>query len=315
MQRYFNKLDLRQLRHFLAVVQTGSFSVAAEELRLTQPALSKSIRTLEQTLEVRLLDRGPNGIKLTLYGQRLLSYAELLLSVADEAVDELDALRGARRGSLRVGGMAAALRILLPPALNTFYADHPDVRIVVYEGLSEYLLPQLFAGKLDVLFTVRPGETLKDELVWRHISTAPVSIVAHESHPLVGHETVSLTDLSDFKWILPPPPEPDRLTLEKILRSAGQPKPQVLVETTSTSFLAAMLASGPYLSYMPHSSIASTGMGLTALPTPDIALQRDIYAVFRRKGELRPLVSSLLRLISGGEAESDPSPGPSWRLK
>lgn len=86
-------MELRQLRHFVAVVRLASMSAAAEQLGLTQPALSKSNRILEQSLGVRLLDRGPTGVRMTLFGERLKGYADLVLALSDEAVEEIDALR------------------------------------------------------------------------------------------------------------------------------------------------------------------------------------------------------------------------------
>lgn len=297
MNNNLQRLDLRQLRHFLAVVHTGSFSMAAENLRLTQPALSKSIRSMEQALGVRLLDRGPSGVQATLFGQRLIGYSELLLSLANEAVDEIDALRGARRGSLRIGSMAAALRQLIPDALNHFAVARPDVGLMVHEGINEVLLPQLFAGKLDVVFTVKPSEILNEDFEWRLVAREPVQIVAHQSHPLANRENLTAADLAEYSWVLPPLPETDRLLLESFFRAAGLPKPAVAVETTSINFLTSMISRTHHLAYLTRANLQGSGLGLVALDFNEISLTRDIYAVFRRKGEVRPTVSVLLKEI------------------
>jgi len=262
MNNNLQRLDLRQLRHFLAVVHTGSFSMAAENLRLTQPALSKSIRSMEQALGVRLLDRGPSGVQATLFGQRLIGYSELLLSLANEAVDEIDALRGARRGSLRIGSMAAALRQLIPDALNHFAVARPDVGLMVHEGTNEVLLPQLFAGKLDVVFTVKPSEILNEDFEWRLVAREPVQIVAHQSHPLANREHLAVADLAEYSWVLPPLPETDRLLLESLFRSAGLPKPVVAVETTSINFLTSMVSRTHHLAYLTRANLQGSGLGL-----------------------------------------------------
>ncbi|UIY32400.1 LysR family transcriptional regulator (plasmid) [Neorhizobium galegae] len=128
MNKNLHRLDLRQLRHFIAVVHTGSFSMAAENLRLTQPALSKSIRSMEQSLGVRLLDRGPSGVQATIFGQRLIGYSELLLSLASEAIDEIDALRGARRGSLRNWKHGCRIATTYPRCVEPLRGDTPRCR-------------------------------------------------------------------------------------------------------------------------------------------------------------------------------------------
>ncbi|CDZ30731.1 LysR family transcriptional regulator [Neorhizobium galegae] len=298
MNKNLHRLDLRQLRHFLAVVHTGSFSMAAENLRLTQPALSKSIRSMEQALGVRLLDRGPTGIQVTLFGEKLLGYSELLLSLADEAVHEIDSLRGARSGSLRIGSMAAALRQLVPDALNQFAVARPDVSVLVHEGVNEVLLPQLFSGKLDVVFTVKQSDLLNEDFEWRLVAREPVSIVAHQSHPLANRKNVTAADLAEFSWVLPPLPESDRLILEAFFKNASLPKPVVAIETTSINFLTSMIARTSHLAYLTRANLEGSGLGLVPLDFHEISLTRDIYAVFRRKGEVRPTVSVLLKEIS-----------------
>lgn len=305
MNKNLQRLDLRQLRHFLAVVHTGSFSMAAENLRLTQPALSKSIRSMEQSLGVRLLDRGPTGIQVTIFGQRLIGYSELLLSVADEAVDEIDAMRGARRGSLRIGGMPAALKKIVPDALVRFNAGRPDVGLVIHEGLNEVMLPQLFNGKLDIVFTVKPTEFLNEDFEWRLVHSEPVVIVAHKSHPLAGRNNLAPSDLLPYNWVLPPLPEPDRITLDNVFRAASLRKPRVIMETTSVTFMTSMIARTNHLAYLTRAVVEGSGMGLVALDFREVSLTRNIFAVFRRKGELRPTVSALLREIERSGAAGE----------
>lgn len=297
MTQPINRLDLRQLRHFVTVAQCGNFSLAAEQLSLTQSALSKSIRVMEQQLSTRLLDRGPNGTQLTLFGQRLLGYAQLMLSLADEAVDEIDALRGARRGSLRIGALPTALQSLVPDALLRFREKSPDVALFVQEGINETMLPELYNGRLDIIFTVKPSEPLNDDFEWRQVMNLDVSIVCGNQHPLAGAEHVTLRDLVGYDWLLPPLPEPDRLTLDREFRNAGLPRPRVTMETTSITFLKSLVTRSNYLSYLTAASIGVDGGRVHPLKVDGVAFTRDIYAVFRRKGVVRPTVMALLREI------------------
>jgi DNA-binding transcriptional LysR family regulator len=142
-------------------------SAAAEQLGLTQPALSKSIRMLEQSLGVRLLDRGPAGVRMTLFGERLKAYADQVLALSDEAVEEIDALRGARRGSLRIGCVAAMLRSLVPRTVAALRDRYPDVDIIVSEGLNDTLVDALRIGRLDLAITARPEGAGDPDLEFR----------------------------------------------------------------------------------------------------------------------------------------------------
>lgn len=288
-------MDLRQLRHFVTVVRFGSFSMAAENLRVTQPALSKSLRGLEQSLGVRLLDRGPAGVKMTLFGERLLGYGQLVLSLTDEAVDEIDALRGARRGTLHIGGMAAALRTMVPDALTRFVTARPDVGVVIHEGLNDALLGALYAGKIDIVISVRPVDMLDSDFEWRPLGDEPVDIVASKAHPLADREGLRVDELVPYAWVVPPRPEPDRLNLDAFFIAAGLAKPAIVVETTSVIFLEAMLGRTRHLSYLTRSSLQGHYAGLVGLRLANATWSRTICAVFRRKGVIRPTVLAFLR--------------------
>src|SRR5688500_5623729 len=110
-------MELPQLRHFVAVFRLANISAAHDQIELKQRAISKSIRMLDQSLGVRLLDRGDAGVRMTLFGERIKVYADMVFALSDEAREEIDALRGARRGSLRIGCVAAVLRSLVPQAV------------------------------------------------------------------------------------------------------------------------------------------------------------------------------------------------------
>jgi DNA-binding transcriptional LysR family regulator len=288
-------MDLRQLRHFVTVVRFGSFSMAAENLRVTQPALSKSLRALEQSLGVRLLDRGPAGVRMTLFGERLLGYGELVLSLTDEAVDEIDALRGARRGMLHIGGMAAVLRTMVPDAITRFVEARPDVGVVIHEGLNDPLLDSLYAGKLDIVISVPPVDMLHDDYEWRPLREEPVDIVAGKSHPLAARERLRVEELVPYAWVVPPRPEPDRLNLDALFVAAGFPKPRIAVETTSVIFLDAMLCRTEHLSYLTRSTLQGYDTDLAPLRLADKTWSRTLCAVFRRKGVIRPTVLAFVR--------------------
>lgn len=295
MHTIANKLDLRQLRQFLAVAQTGSFSVAADSLGLSQSAMSKSIRALEQQLGVQLLDRGPNGAQVTLFGERLLNYCQLILSLADEAVEEIDAIRGARRGALRIGGLPAALLDLVPDATMRFAARWPDISLLFHEGLNEFLLPLLYNGRIDILFSTKPNEPLNEDFEWRLVRKEPVQIVCADQHPLAKMSDVKLKDLAGYSWVMPPRPEPDRQTIDSLFRSFGLQQPKIVIETTSISFLRSIIRKTNYLSYLTRPGIQEKGSGIIPLEIPGLALHRDLYAAFRRRGVVRPTIISFLK--------------------
>lgn len=292
-------MDFRQLRNLVLVARYASFGIAAEQLNLTQPALSKSIRALEQSLGVRLLDRGPWGVKPTHYGERLIEYGELVLSLTEEAENELDAMRGARRGTLRIGATTTAMREIVPSSVKRFVAKHPNVDISVNEELNAALYTSLLNGAIDVAIMARPKEVIADEIEVRPLLDIPVDIVADRNHELAQRPAVNLADLVPYLWIMPARPEPDRLQLEGLFVAAQLPRPRAVCETTSSPFQIAMISDSPWLSYLTRSSVHMRGSSSQFVP---LKLEcrtwsRNLCIAFRRRGIIRPTALSFLQEI------------------
>ncbi|WP_293868939.1 LysR family transcriptional regulator [uncultured Alsobacter sp.] len=296
-------MDLRQLRHFVAVAQHGSFSRAADSLRLTQAALSKSIRTLELSLGVRLLDRGPTGVSVTNYGEHLLGYGKTLLALSDEAVEELEWLKGGRRGTLNIGSLAGALRRVVPSAVLRFSASRPDVRIVVHDGLGDTLITSLLSGALDLAITAQAFEGSSTDFEVRVLTEETITFVCGRHHPLAAQDVVRLEDLVAHRWVIPARSEPDRLKLDALFARSGLSRPEPAFETTSIVFLGAILNQTTHLSYLPMS-------GTQGLPTPELVplriaeptWSRKTSVVFRRKGVVRPIVLAFVEELARAAA-------------
>lgn len=290
-------MELRQLRHFDAVMRTGGFGLAAEHLNMSQPALSKSIRTLETSLGVRLFDRGPGGIRPTLYGERLRDYARSVLMLTEEARLELDAMRGARRGRLNIGAITTVQRSLLPQAIRRFHKTHPEVDIRVNEELNQVLHEMLCAGQIDIAIVSRPEQPLQDEMRIRLLASTPIVLAVDAGHPLARRDEVGLADLVPYAWILPPRPEPDRLRLEAMFAAESLPPPMVRIETTSAVFQTSLLAGTDCLTYMTRTShfLQQNGGAFVALRLNRDTWQREMCAIYRKTGTLRPTIAAFLQ--------------------
>lgn len=297
-------MELRQLRHLTAVLQRASFSAAANDLHMTQPALSKSLRTLEKSLGVRLLDRGPGGVRATVYGEHLAAYAHLVLAQVSEAEAEIEALRGATKGRLKLGAVPAVLRTIVPTAVRAFLENRPDVQLSVIEGLNDALIGALQRGALDLVITVLPTEPFAPEIEFRVLTREPMVIVGAPGHPLAGKPDLRLADLAAFSWIVPERLEPDRRQLDRLFGSARLALPKVVLETTSVTLLPAMLAGTTLLSYLPESSVGASNC--VALPLESATWTRTTVAAFRQKGPLRPLLG---RFLAALETAARDAPG------
>lgn len=187
-----------QLRVFAAVAETGSFTVAAERLAISQPAASRAVAQLERELGAPLLVRSRDGVVLTEAGRRAVGHARETLRHAQLVAEEVAATRDDVRGPLTVASFPTATAQLLPPLLRRFGELHPSVCVRLLEGTDQEVRSWLDAGAADVAMVVLPGRGIdvvplaEDELV---------AVVATD-HPLATRATVALSELDGEPFIL-----------------------------------------------------------------------------------------------------------------
>ncbi len=162
-------MTLVQLRHLIALAETGSFSRAAQAQFLTQPALSRSIRALEDELGMPLFDRVGRRIELTAFGRATLERARLLVSDAEELQGSGRRSREGERGVLRIGMGSGPGAMLMTPLLMTIALEHPQVHVEIARGGTELLVQSLRARTLDALVvdarSLKPAPDLRTELL------------------------------------------------------------------------------------------------------------------------------------------------------
>lgn len=150
-------MDVRQLRYFSEIVEAGSFTRAAERIRVAQPALGLQIRKLEEELGVSLLRRHSRGIEPTEAGQVLLKHANAILKQIDQARQEVTDVSGPPRGTISLGITPTVSALLATPLVRACRDAYPDISLNVVEGLSEEVMRRLADNSLDMGFTYNPG--------------------------------------------------------------------------------------------------------------------------------------------------------------
>lgn len=201
-------MTLVQLRHLIALAQTGSFSKAAQAQFLTQPALSRSIRALEDELGMPLFDRVGRRIELTAFGRATLERARQLVSDAEELQGSGQRSREGERGVLRIGMGSGPGAMLMTPLLMTIALDHPQVHVEIARGGTELLVQSLRARALDALVvdarSLKPAPDLHAELLHEMRG----AFMVRRGHPLtrvrgglgfdaLGRYPIASTPLSD----------------------------------------------------------------------------------------------------------------------
>ncbi len=192
-------MELRQLRHFIAVGEEGSITAAARKLRLTQPALSRQIKALEEELDTGLLERGAHSIQLTPAGEMLLAEARILLKAADGMIARVK--RVAVGESLRVGYAPSLAGEFLSLAISRFTQFHPRVQVSLFDWSSAEMRDGLAAGKLD-LIVAAPCDGVREAIHWIPLRDYRWQVVMTSDHLLAGKKQLRAKDLDGQRLLL-----------------------------------------------------------------------------------------------------------------
>jgi DNA-binding transcriptional LysR family regulator len=199
-------LDPRRVLTFREVARFGSFSRAAEELSLTQPAVSQQILSLERQLGIRLIDRGRGGLALTEAGALLLRHADAVSGRLHLADEQLGALVAEQRRRLAIGAFPSAIATIVPEVLVRMKAAEPDLEVSVSEGTLEELVAAVRDGTLHlaVLFQDAAGPRREHEDLERQdLFEEPLVAALPPRHALARRRTIDLERLADDPWTAP----------------------------------------------------------------------------------------------------------------
>jgi DNA-binding transcriptional LysR family regulator len=269
-------LDPRRLLTFRAVVLAGSFSAAARELSLTQPAVSQQVAALERELGARLLHRGPGGLTLTDAGTVALEHAHALaerLALADAQLAEL----GDDRGALRVGGFPSAMATLVPAAIASVVPQ----RVEAVEGTVEQLAAGVADGSLHVavLFQDAAAPPREHPGLRRHdLLDEPFVVAVGPEHRLARRRTVRLRELAHDPWVAPS----ERGIVRNACVAAGF-EPDIAFVARDVLAIRALVAAGLAVTLTPR-LIAGHLHSVHVLELRDEPPRRALYALTPRTG-------------------------------
>ena len=281
--------DGRQLSAFLAIVTHGSLGRAAEVLHVTQPALSRTVKRLEGQLGATLFERNSKGMRLTPVGEALLPHATLMGRVAEHASEEINALRGLAKGTIKVGGIASAVSLILPVAIQRVFTHWPNLQAQIIEGVWDRLAEALTKHEIDLALGVATVES--DEIVpiadcyWEDTSY----VVAAMDHPLRQKKALQLGDTLQHRWACTPRGTAPFAHMQQTFKSHGLACPDVVVETRSIIALKSLVSHAGFLCWMagPMFEDERRGQLMDALPIAGLATERKL-TVFRRRDGILP---------------------------
>lgn len=268
-------LNLHHLRIFTSVAEHGGFSRAAEALRLSQPAVSKSVRALERQLDTSLFDRAAQAPRLTAAGTLLFTRARELFAVERSAEEELRTLRGLEGGVLRIGASTTIATYLLSPCLAQFHAAHPGVRIHVTSANTRDVARALLGRRVDVALVEGPIDDRRLEVLpWREDELV---IIGHPGHALAHRRRLDIVDLTDEPFIVRERGSGTRRVAEDALADRGVTL-QIGLVLGSTEAIKQAVVAGLGLAIVSRSAIADQlALGRVAvLPVRGAPLRRAL---------------------------------------
>jgi len=279
-------------RQWLLVAQLGReghLGRAAAAMGISQPAATRLLQEMEDTLGHALFVRGARGMQPTPSGEVLLRYARQVLNDFAATRRELAALDAGLHGTLRIGAVPSALPPLLAPVLAQFKARHGRVAVAIEVATSDVMLLQLGRGEVDLML----GRLLEghhdDEHEVVPVLDEPQVVVARRGHPLASAgDALTLPELGRWPWVVQPPGSPQAGRFATTMREAGVHRRLDITETASTIATTALLEASDMLAVMP-ASLAAHYARLGVLQTLPIVLPMrvpDVHLVWRRAREL-----------------------------
>jgi DNA-binding transcriptional LysR family regulator len=296
--------SLRQLAAFHTVARLGNVSLAADELHLSQSAVSVQLGSLEQAVGSPLLERTGRGVRLTEAGELLDTYASRLLALWHEASEEMESLQGDFSGTLNVGCVTTAEH-WLPRLLVLFVGTNPKVKVKLHVGNRDEMVRSLSTHKIDLAVMGLPPDELK--VTSTPFAKNPMAFMAAPGHPLMSQPSLSMADLAGAHLMVRERGSGSRTTVERLFREAGL-KLRIGSELSSNESLKQMCAAGfgpAYLSM--HTCVLEMKAGLLKLlPLPINPVEREWFVV-RVPSKPMPVVTQLFEkfLAAQGQQKID----------
>lgn len=231
-------MDLRQLRVFVEIVRQGSFTRAAERLHIAQPAVSISIRKLEEELELTLLNRQEKRVTLTAEGENLLLHAERILDSFAAAETEMGELRGLTQGEVRIGIPPMMSSYYFPLIIREFRDAYPNLKLSVNGEGAASIQQMLVKGELDM--GVIAGQKMLDGLECQHFLREEIVACVPLDHPLAGKESISMGEFLQEPLILFKEGYYMRELMDDLMADEER-RPQVVFETNLFSLVRSLI--------------------------------------------------------------------------
>ncbi|WP_342513375.1 LysR family transcriptional regulator [Sporosarcina sp. FSL K6-1522] len=289
-------MELKKLNYFVTVVDQMSFSKAAEKLHISQPSLSKTIKTMEQELGFQIIERNTRNIRLTEAGEVLYKRANHLLLELAIVKQEMDEVKRSGKGEIRLG-MIESVKHWLPKVIVQYKEEFSDMRIQLTEVLSgEDVKKSLRTYETHAIIT---NQLIKeDDITTIPLYNEKLVLVVHTSHPLAASEAISLKQLESDPFIMSAKGFQTREDILRAFESEGA-TPNIKFEIERFETVLSLVREGLGIAIIPESYMQGPQDGLVksrAVVSPE--LERTVYLTYMKNRYISPAIRSFLMNIT-----------------
>jgi molybdate transport repressor ModE-like protein len=296
-------MDVRQLATLVAIADHGTFSAAARALYTVQSNVSSHIARLEKELGVTLVDRSGGG--LTEDGVRVVERARRILHELDDIAADMSSRHADVWGQTRIGVIGTTARWLIPRFLTLLAEQHPHVRVIVQEGATSSLVPNVITGQLNGAVVHLPVDD--PELVIEPLFAEDLLLLAASGHPLADRgDSMPLAELDEVPLLLPPPGAALRRVLDRAAASAGVTL-RAQAEVDGVRLLASLALDGFGAAIVPATAVPTSLEGsFRRIQVPELPRRVVAFARRRRPSASAPTMATLetLRQVAHNVGES-----------
>ncbi len=278
------RLRTRHLMLLIAIGEGGNIHKAAQMMNMSQPAASRLLNDIENIIGAELFDRLPRGVRANRYGDAMIRHARIALASLSEAASEIELLRSGQTGHVTVGSIEGPAIGFVPRAIAQVVRRDPLIRVQVQVESSVKLIEALGDGNLD-LVVGRIGRGDHSSFEYQTLADETVCAAVRPNHPLLQRHDLSLGELADLPWIVPPVGSDLRYRFDLMFRDSGIACPGQLMEAESNVVTTRLLEETDYLAVVPR-EVAEyySARELVSILPVRLPIKTDCYGIITRKG-------------------------------
>jgi len=247
-------LNFNQLRVFYYAAKNMNFTAAANDLFITQPAVTAQIKSFEEFCNLKLFKKRGRRIYLTDQGKSLFDYAQRIFKYEKEIENVIDDMRELKRGVLSLGTTKAYARYFMPLMITTFRQNYPKIKIQLNEGSSLDMIHSLLDFKIEVAVIAKAEDN--PEINFMPFSQEEMAVIVPRKHPFTKRKSIPFGDLAEERFIMKEKGSGTRKLVEALFQKEGC-TPDILMETSNTEFIKQLVQRGEGVSFVVREAVAA----------------------------------------------------------